>query len=54
MIEMMQAMHVQAVVVGGGAGGVAAAYTLAKNKIRTVLVEKNPGLGGTGVYGGVN
>lgn len=50
----MKQIHTQAVVVGGGAGGFAAAYTLAKNNIKTVLVERNPGLGGTSVYGGVN
>lgn len=55
-MEQVQRKQVQAqaVVIGGGAGGTAAAYTLAKNKIKTILVEKNPGLGGTSVYGGVN
>ncbi len=47
-------LYAQAVVVGGGAGGFAAAYTLAKNNIKTILIEKNTGLGGTSVYGGVN
>lgn len=50
----MKQIHAKAVVVGGGSGGFAAAYTLAKNKIKTVLVEKNSGLGGTSVFGGVN
>ena len=50
----MKQIHTKAVVVGGGSGGFAAAYTLAKNKIKTVLVEKNCGLGGTSVFGGVN
>ena len=50
----MKQLHAQAVVVGGGAGGFAVAYTLAKNNIKTILVEKNSGLGGTSVYGGVN
>ena len=50
----MTVIHTQVVVVGGGSGGFATAYTLAKNKIKTVLIEKNPGLGGTGVFGGVN
>lgn len=44
----------QVAVVGGGSGGFAAAYTLAKRGVRTILIEKNPGLGGTSVYGGVN
>jgi len=50
----MKQIYTKAVVVGGGAGGFATAYTLAKNNIKTVLVEKNCGLGGTSVYGGVN
>ena len=50
----MKQIHTQAVVVGGGAGGFAAAYTLARNNIKTVLIEKNSGPGGTSVYGGVN
>ena len=50
----MKKIIAQAVVVGGGAGGFAAAYTLAKNNIKTVLVERYPGPGGTSVYAGVN
>ena len=50
----MKQIHTQAVVVGGGAGGFAAAYTLAKNNIKTILIERNSGPGGTSVYGGVN
>ena len=50
----MKQMHSTVVVVGAGAGGFAAAYTLAKNKIKTILIEKNQGPGGTSVYGGVN
>lgn len=44
----------QAVVIGGGSGGFGAAYSLAKQGIRTILIDKNPGLGGTSVFGGVN
>lgn len=50
----MKQIRTQAVVVGGGAGGFAAAYTLAKNNIKTILIERNSGLGGTSVFGGVN
>lgn len=50
----MEKMHFEAAVVGGGSGGFSAAYTLARHGIRTVLIEKNPGLGGTSVFGGVN
>lgn len=50
----MQKLQTQVVVVGGGAGGFGTAYTLAKHGVQTILVEKNPGLGGTSVYGGVN
>ncbi len=50
----MKQIHTKAVVVGAGAGGFAAAYTLAKNKIKTILIEKNPGPGGTSVFGGIN
>jgi pyruvate/2-oxoglutarate dehydrogenase complex dihydrolipoamide dehydrogenase (E3) component len=41
-------------VVGGGTSGATAAITLAKEGLRTVLLELNPGLGGTGTLGGVN
>ena len=41
-------------VVGGGTSGATAATTAANEGLSTVLVEMNPGLGGTGTYGGVN
>jgi ribulose 1,5-bisphosphate synthetase/thiazole synthase len=41
-------------VVGGGTSGATAAITSAKEGLRTVLLELNPGLGGTGTLGGVN
>lgn len=50
----MKQLHAQAVVVGAGSGGFAAAYMLAKHGVKTILVEKNPGFGGTSVFGGVN
>ena len=40
-------------VVGGGTSGATAATTAAQQGMRTVLVEMNPGLGGTGTYGGI-
>ena len=50
----LKRIDAQVAVIGGGSGGFAAAYTLAKQQIKTILIEKNPGLGGTSVYGGVN
>ena len=41
-------------VVGGGSSGATAAITAGREGMRTVLVEMNPGLGGTGTFGGVH
>ena len=41
-------------VVGGGTSGATAAITSAREGMRTVLLEMNPGLGGTGTLGGVD
>ncbi|MHC4148238.1 MAG: FAD-dependent oxidoreductase, partial [Planctomycetota bacterium] len=41
-------------VVGGGTSGATASITSAGEGMRTVLLELNPGLGGTGTFGGVN
>jgi len=41
-------------VVGGGTSGATAAITSAREGMHTVLVELNPGLGGTGTLGGVD
>lgn len=41
-------------VVGGGASGAVAAATAAHEGVSTVLLEMNPGLGGTGTIGGVH
>ncbi|HYH11315.1 MAG TPA: FAD-dependent oxidoreductase, partial [Thermomicrobiales bacterium] len=41
-------------VVGGGSSGATAAITAAREGMRTVLVDMNPGPGGTGTYGGVD
>ena len=41
-------------VVGGGSSGAIAAITAAREGMRTVLIDMNPGLGGTGTFGGVH
>ncbi len=41
-------------VAGGGSGGACASAASAREGMRTVLVDLNPGLGGTGTYGGVD
>lgn len=46
--------EVDVLVVGGGSSGAAAAITAARGGARTLLVDANPGLGGTGTYGGVD
>ena len=45
---------VDVLVVGGGTSGATAATTAAQQGMQTVLVEMNPGLGGTGTYGGIH
>jgi ribulose 1,5-bisphosphate synthetase/thiazole synthase len=46
--------NVDVLVVGGGTSGATAAITSAREGMRTVLLELNPGLGGTGTLGGVD
>jgi len=41
-------------VVGGGSSGACAAITAAKEGVRSALFDMNPGLGGTGTFGGVD
>jgi len=41
-------------VVGGGSSGATAAIIAAREGMRTVLLDMNPGPGGTGTYGGVD
>ncbi len=41
-------------VVGGGSSGSMAAFTAARAGARTTLIDMNPGLGGTGTYGGID
>lgn len=40
-------------VVGGGSSGAVAAITAAHEGLSTILIDMNPGLGGTGTYGGI-
>jgi hypothetical protein len=44
----------EVLVVGGGTSGATAAMTAGAQGVTTVLVEMNPGLGGTGTYGGIH
>ena len=41
-------------VAGGGSSGASAAIVSAQEGINTILVDMNPGLGGTGTFGGVD
>jgi len=45
---------VDVLVIGGGSSGALAGITAARLGVRTALVDMNPGLGGTGTYGGVD
>ncbi|MBB6734791.1 FAD-dependent oxidoreductase [Cohnella zeiphila] len=44
----------EVLVVGGGSSGASAAITAAGEGSATTLIDLNPGLGGTGTYGGVD
>jgi ribulose 1,5-bisphosphate synthetase/thiazole synthase len=44
----------QVLVVGGGSSGALAAIVSSKHGASTILVDMNPGLGGTGTFGGVD
>lgn len=46
--------EIDVLVVGGGSSGATAGITAAREGMRTVLTEMNPGLGGTGTFGGVH
>jgi len=50
----MKEIKVTVAVVGIGTAGFGCAYTLLKNGVKTALIEKNNGFGGTSVFGGVN
>lgn len=45
---------VDVLVVGGGSSGASASIYAAKEGVSTLLVEGNPGMGGTGTFGGVD
>jgi len=45
---------VDILVAGGGTSGAPAAYTAAKEGKKTIVIDMNPGFGGTGTYGGVD
>ena len=44
----------QVCIIGAGAGGIGCAYSLLKNGIKTVIVDKNSDFGGTMVFSGVD
>ena len=44
----------QVCIIGAGAGGIGCAYSLIKNGIDTVIIDKNPDFGGTMVFSGVD
>jgi hypothetical protein len=47
-----ETIHTDVLVIGGGAGGVTAAIQSARSKIKTLLVEQGPWLGGSATGGG--
>lgn len=48
------ARRASVLVAGGGSSGASASITAAREGMDTVLIDLNPGLGGTGTYGGVD
>jgi ribulose 1,5-bisphosphate synthetase/thiazole synthase len=46
--------EVDVLVVGGGSSGAPAAYVAAEQGKRTMVIDLNPGFGGTGTYAGIN
>ena len=46
--------EVDVLVVGGGSSGAPAAYVAAEQGKKTIIIDLNPGFGGTGTYAGVN
>jgi glycine/D-amino acid oxidase-like deaminating enzyme len=50
----MEEMHWDVIVIGGGTSGALAAFAAGSEGAKTLVVEMNPGLGGTGTYGGVS
>ena len=41
-------------ILGAGAGGIGCAYRLIKNGVKVVMIDKNPDLGGTMTFGGID
>jgi ribulose 1,5-bisphosphate synthetase/thiazole synthase len=52
--EVLLTKRAQVLVAGGGSSGGAAAIVSAEEGMNTILVDLNPGLGGTGTFGGVD
>lgn len=52
--EIPEGKHASLVVCGGGFAGFAAAYSAARQGVKTLLIERNGCLGGTGTQGLVN
>ena len=50
----MKELKARAAVLGAGSAGFAAAYTLASAGVSVILIDRNPGPGGTSVWAGVN
>ena len=53
-IDVHVVSEVDVLVVGGGSSGAVAGITAAQLGAKTALVDMNPGLGGTGTFGGVD
>jgi flavin-dependent dehydrogenase len=53
-VELPLWSEVDVLVAGGGTSGALAALAAASECVKTCVVEMNPGLGGTGTYGGVH
>ena len=53
-VTLPQLDPVDTIIVGGGTSGGIAAVASGTNGMRTILVDMNPGLGGTGTYGGIH
>ncbi|MEH7081592.1 FAD-dependent oxidoreductase [Neobacillus drentensis] len=52
--EIFYSKSAGVLVAGGGSSGASAAIVSAEEGINTILVDLNPGLGGTGTFGGVD
>ncbi|CAH1192489.1 Thiamine thiazole synthase [Paenibacillus allorhizoplanae] len=52
--EVPTMKNVDVLVIGGGSSGACASITAGGEGVRTMLVDMNPGLGGTGTFGGVD